>query len=165
MTRPAALTPPTTADRELLGFANAAEFAARDLYAIAAASAAFTDDEKTVLVGFHNHHRAAAQALAGMAGSIATNEPAAAVLDIFRSRLSGSNKNAIFEALRELENTLASTHLSLVGTLDGTGAAALVASIVNTEARQAATLALLGARSLNDALTNGAAPLSLEASA
>jgi hypothetical protein len=52
-----------------------------------------------------------------------------------------------------------------VGTLDGTGAAALVASIVNTEARQAATLALLGARSLNDALTNGAAPLSLEASA
>jgi hypothetical protein len=163
MTQPTAITPATKADRELLGFANAAEFAARDLYAIAAASAAFSDDEKTVLTGFHDHHRAAAQALAGMAGSIATNEPAAAVLDIFRSRLNGSNKNAILEALRELENTLAATHLSLVGALEGTGGAALVASILNVEARQSATLALLGGRSLNDALTNSAAPLSLGA--
>lgn len=165
MTRPAAITPPTKADRELLGFANAAEFAARDLYALAAASAVFSDDEKTVLVGFHDHHRAAAQALAGMAGSVATNEPATVVLDIFRSRVGGSDKSAILETLRELENTLAATHLSLVGTLEGTGGAALVASILNVEARQSATLALLGARSLNDALTNGAAPLALGADA
>lgn len=165
MTRPAAITPPTKADRELLGFANAAEFAARDLYALAAASAVFSDDEKTVLVGFHDHHRAAAQALAGMAGSVATNEPATVVLDIFRSRVGGSDKSAILETLRELENTLAATHLSLVGTLEGTGGAALVASILNVEARQSATLALLAARSLNDALTNGAAPLALGADA
>lgn len=165
MTRPAAITPPTKADRELLGFANAAEFAARDLYALAAASAVFSDDEKTVLVGFHDHHRAAAQALAGMAGSVATNEPATVVLDIFRSRVGGSDKSAILETLRELENTLAATHLSLVGTLEGTGGAALVASILNVEARQSATLALLAARSLNDALTNGAAPLALGAGA
>lgn len=161
MTRPAAITPPTKADRELLGFANAAEFAARDLYALAATSAVFSDDEKTVLVGFHDHHRAAAQALAGMAGSVATNEPATVVLDIFRNRVGGSDKSAILETLRELENTLAATHLSLVGTLEGTGGAALVASILNVEARQSATLALIAARSLNDALTNGAAPLSL----
>lgn len=163
MTRPAAITPPTKADRELLGFANAAEFAARDLYALAATATVFSDDEKTVLVGFHDHHRAAAQALAGMAGSVATNEPASGVLDIFRSRVGGSDKSVILETLRELENTLAATHLSLVGTLEGTGGAALVASILNVEARQSATLALLAARSLNDALTNGAAPLALGA--
>lgn len=160
MTFPAALpTPPTSADRALLAFANSAEFAARDLYAAAAALPAFSDEEKAVLVGFHDHHRAAAQALAGLVGSKATNLRDEAVFETFRQRISGSNKSDIFDALRELENTLVSTHLSLVGTLDGTEGSALVASVLNIQARHAATLALLGGRSLNEALSNGRAPL------
>ena len=159
MTLPAAITPTNKADRALLAFANSAEFAARDLYAVAASVSAFSKEEQVVLIGFHDHHRAAAQALAGMAGSAATNERSDAVFNAFRGRIMGNDKNAIYDTLRELENTLASTHLSLVGTLEGTGAAALVASILNVQARQAATLALLAGRTFAEALTNGAAAL------
>ena len=57
-----------------------------------------------------------------------------------------------------------STHLSLVGTLEGTEGSALVASILTIQARHAATLALLGGRALADALSNTAAPLAPGAS-
>lgn len=163
MTTPAALpTPPTAADRTLLAFANSAELAARDLYAVAAALSAFNDEEKTVLVGFHDHHLAAAQAIAGLVGKAASNVREDAVYNAFRGKVMGSDKSAIYGALRELENTLVSTHLSLVGTLDGTEGSALVASILSIQARHAAALALLGGGVLNDALVNDAAPLSPE---
>jgi len=160
MTLPASVTPPTKADRELLAFANAAEFAARDLYAVAASLALFNDDERAMLVGFHDHHRAAGQSLAGIVGALATNVRSDAVYNAFRGRLQGTDKNAVLDALRELENTLASTHLSLVGALEGSEGAALVASILNIEARQSAALAILTGRVLDDALTNSAVALS-----
>lgn len=159
MTLPAAVTPPTKADRELLAFANSAEFAARDLYAAAAVLPAFNDEEKAMLVGFHDHHRAAGQALAGTVGAIATNVRSDDVFNAFRGRIQGSDKNSVFDALRELENTLANTHLSLVGALEGTDGAALVASILNIQARQSAALAILAGRSLDDALINAAESL------
>jgi hypothetical protein len=160
MTLPTATpTPPTAGDRDLLAFANSAEFAARDLYALAANLSVFADDERRVLVGFHDHHLAAAQALAGLIGSKASNERADSVYQAFRSRISGTDKNAIYDALREVENTLVSTHLSLVGVLDGTEGSALVSSILSIQARHAVTLALVAGRSISDALTNGAAPL------
>ena len=161
MTRPNAVTPPTTADRVQLAFANSAEFAARDLYAVAASLPAFSPDEQVMLEGFHDHHRAAAQALAGLVGSAATNVRSDEVYNAFRGRVMGSDKSAIFDALRDLENTLASTHLALVGSLEGSEGAALVASILNIEARQSTTLSLLGGKSLNDALVNDSAPLAL----
>jgi len=164
MTLPAvAPTPPTAADRTLLAFANSAEFAARDLYAVAAALPAFNDEERAMLVGFHDHHLAAGQALAGLVGKHASNVREDAVYDAFRGKMAGSDKSAIFDALRELENTLVSTHLSLVGTLEGTGGSALVASILTIQARHAVALGLLGGRAFADALTNDAAPLSPKA--
>ena len=159
MKTPATTTPPSSADVPLLAFGNAAELAARDLYAVAAGLAAFSDEEKAVLVGFHDHHRAAAQALAGIVGSDAPNVREDAVYNAFRSRLDGSDKGAIFDALRELENTLVATHTSVVGALDAIGAAALVASIITTQARHAAVLALVADRALNDALVNSATAL------
>lgn len=164
MTLPAASpTPPTAADRALLAFANSAEFAARDLYAVAAELSAFSAEEKSMLVGFHDHHLAAGQALAGLIGSEATNVREDAVYNAFRGKVMGGDKSAIFGALRELENTLVSTHLSLVGTLEGTAGSALVASILTIQARHAAALALLGGGALADALVNEAAPLAPEA--
>jgi hypothetical protein len=47
----------------------------------------------------------------------------------------------------------------LVGVLEGTQGAALVASILNIQARQSAALAILAGRSLDDALTNSAESL------
>lgn len=164
MTLPAATpTPPTAVDRSLLAFANSAEFAARDLYAVAAGLPAFSTEEQTMLVGFHDHHMAAGQALAGLVGKDASNVREDAVYNAFRGKVMGSDKSAIWDALRELENTLVSTHLSLVGTLEGTEGSALVASILSIQARHAAALALLGGRTVTDALTNEAAPLAPEA--
>ena len=163
MTLPAATpTPPTAADRTLLAFANSAEFAARDLYAVAAGLPTFSTDEQTMLVGFHDHHMAAGQALAGLVGKDASNVREDAVYNAFRGKVMGSDKSAIWDALRELENTLVSTHLSLVGALEGTEGSALVASILSIQARHAAALALLGGRTVTDALTNEAAPLAPE---
>lgn len=159
MTRPSALTPPTSDDESLLAFANAAEFAARDLYAAAANMSTFSKEESAMLVGFHDHHRAAAQAFAGLVGSAATNEPSATVYNAFRSRLTGNDKSAIFNVLRELENTLVSTHTSLVGVLEGTAGVALVASVLTIQARQAAVLAQLAGESLGETLSNGQAAL------
>ena len=165
MTLPAATpTPPTPADRALLAFANSAELAARDLYAAAASLPAFGADEKTMLVGFHDHHLAASQAIAGLIGKDAVNVREDAVYNAFRGKVMGSDKTAIYDALRELENTLVSTHVSLVGTLEGTEGSALVASILTIQARHAAALALLGGRALADALSNTAAPLAPGAS-
>jgi len=87
-----------------------------------------------------------------------------AVYNAFRGKVMGSDKSAIYDALRELENTLVSTHVSLVGTLEGTEGSALVASILTIQARHAAALALLGGRALADALSNTAAPLAPGAS-
>ncbi|MFM7392533.1 MAG: ferritin-like domain-containing protein [Actinomycetota bacterium] len=163
MTLPAATpTPPTAADRALLGFANSAELAARDLYAVAASLPAFSKEEQTMLIGFHDHHLAAGQALAGLVGKDASNVREDAVYNAFRGKVMGSDKSAILDALRELENTLVSTHLSLVGMLEGTEGSALVASILSVQARHAAALALLGGRTITDALTNQAAPLAPE---
>lgn len=164
MTLPAATpTPPTAADRALLAFANSAEFAARDLYAVAAGLSVFNAEEQTMLVGFHDHHLAAGQALAGLVGKDASNVREDAVYNAFRGKMAGTDKSAIFDALRELENTLVSTHLSLVGTLEGTEGSALVASILSIQARHAAALALLGGRTITEVLTNEAAPLAPEA--
>jgi hypothetical protein len=159
MTRPSALTPPTTADESLLAFANAAEFAARDLYAAAANMPMFGKEESAMLVGFHDHHRAAAQAFAGLVGSAATNEPSTTVYNAFRNRLTGDDKNAIFTVLRELENTLVSTHTALVGVLEGTAGIALVASVLTIQARHAVVLAQLAGESLSETLSNSQAAL------
>lgn len=159
-TAPRALTPPTPADLTLLAFANEAELAARDLLAIAAAQSAFSADEQAMLVTLHDHHLAAAQAINGLIGAKASNQRAASVFDSFASRVRGSNAGTIYDAIRELENTLVSTHLSLVGSLEGTEGAALVASILSVQARRAATLALLAGRSFTIALANDALPLS-----
>lgn len=159
MTLPSATTPPSSADVALLAFANGAEWAARDLYAVAAGLAVFTDEESSMLVGFHDHHRAAAQALGGLIGADARNVRDDAVYNAFRSQLSGNDKGAILDALRQLENTLVATHTSLVGTLDGTAGSSLVASIITIQARHAAALALIAGRSLNDALVNEAVAL------
>lgn len=156
---PSSATPLSTADIALLAFGNGVELAARDLYSVAAGLAAFSDEERAVLVGFHDHHRAAAQALAGLIGSDAPNVREDAVYNAVRSRLDGSNKSAIYDALRELENTLVASHTTLVGTLDSTGGSALVASIITTQARHAAILALVAGRSLNDALVNSSTAL------
>ena len=81
----------------------------------------------------------------------------AAVIEAFADRV--ADPSASLDALRELENVLAATHTALVGRLESTDAAALVASIVTTEARHAAVLAELAGAGLDAALDAGTEPL------
>jgi hypothetical protein len=130
---------PTESDRELLAFANTVELAAAELYAIGLESGGLDEDTTAIAVGFADHHRQAAEAIAGLIGADAPNEPNDAVVRALRSSFDG-DQDAIVEAAFELESAAAATHLELLGELRGTDGAALVASIQPIEARQAVVL-------------------------
>jgi hypothetical protein len=130
---------PTDADRELLTFANTLELAAAELYGVALAAGTLDDDTTAIVVGFADHHRQYAEAIAGLIGSDAPNQANEAVLREFESEFEG-DQESILEAAFELEQAVAATHLAILGELRGTDGAALVASIQPIEARQAVVL-------------------------
>ena len=140
---------PTPADIELLAFAQAAELTARDLYEQAVAEGAGADQVAS-LVALAAHHDAYAQSLSALLG---TDAPQTRNNDLFSSLKSGfgSNTESTALAAHELENTLVVTHTDLLGRLDGTEGAALVASILIGESRHCAALAALAGKSpVND---------------
>ncbi|MFM9084970.1 MAG: ferritin-like domain-containing protein [Acidimicrobiia bacterium] len=145
------------ADRALIQFALEAEQAAHGLYSAAAASAVGKGEAGPAVALMRDHHRAYAQALNGLYGEGASTQRSAAVIEAFADRV--ADPSASLDALRELENVLAATHTALVGRLESTDAAALVASIVTTEARHAAVLAELAGAGLDAALDAGTEPL------
>jgi hypothetical protein len=145
------------ADRALIQFALEAEQAAHGLYAAAAGSAVGRGDAGPAIALMRDHHRAYAQALNGLYGEGASSTRSAAVLEAFAARV--TDPAAALGALRELENVLAATHTAVVGSLESTDAAALVASIVTTESRHAAVLAELAGDDLDAALDRAAEPL------
>lgn len=145
------------ADGALLGFALGAETAAHSLYESAAASTVGAGETGPALALMRDHHRAYVQALNGLYGEGAPTDRSAAVVAAFASRVTDPADALL--ALRELENVLAATHTALVGRLESVDAAALVASIVTTEARHAAVLAGLANAGLDAALDASAEPL------
>lgn len=145
--KPATIPPrrPTTADIELLSFAQSAELTARDLYERAVAEGA-GGDHVASLVALAAHHDAYSQSLSALLG---TDAPQARNDDLFDSLTSGfgSDTESMALAAHELENTLVVTHTDLLGRLDGTEGAALIASIVVGESRHCAALAALAGKS------------------
>jgi hypothetical protein len=130
---------PTDADRELLAFANTLELAAAELYGSALAAGTLDDDTTAILVGFADHHRQYAEAIAGLIGSDAPNQANEAVVRAFARDFEG-DQESILQAAYELETAAAATHLVLLSELQGVDGAALVASIQPIEARQAVVL-------------------------
>ena len=136
---------PTAADIELLAFAQSAELTARDLYEQAVANGA-GGDHVASLVAVAAHHDAYAQSLSALLG---TDAPQARNDALFASLKSGfgSDTEATALAAHELENTLVVTHTDLLGRLEGTEGAALIASILIGESRHCAAMAALAGKS------------------
>lgn len=127
---------PTDDDRELLAFANTFELAAAELYGMLLDVEGLDEDSTALVAAFADHHRQYAEAIAGLIGSDAPNAPNEAIVRSMRSVFTG-DQESVLQAAFELETAAASTHLDLLGQLEGSDGAALLASILPIEARQA----------------------------
>lgn len=145
---------PTEADKQLLQFAQGVEIAAHDLYKKAADSGKFAGDELAMITMFGEHHIMYAQAINGLIGKAATNQRNESLYSTHVGQL-GSAQTA-YNALRNVENTLAATNTDILGQLQGIDAARVLASIITVEARQAAVFGTLPGLNLLVALDKSA---------
>jgi hypothetical protein len=136
---------PTEADTELLASAQATALATRDLYQAAVAAGA-TGDHTATFVSLAAHHDAYAQAISSLIGRAA---PQARDDEIFSANKSDFESDATTAALaaHTLENSLVAAHTELVGSLEGTEGAALIASMVVIESRHVVALATIAGKS------------------
>lgn len=120
-----------------VGTLNQALFSERTVvarYRSFVASPALSDDERAVLLWFHDHHQAYCDALKAYLGPEAVRDPEAFVPD------SGASFAAAAADLAPVEAALVRAHSDAIGSLKGTEAAALMASIVVVEARHESAL-------------------------
>jgi len=136
---------PTEADTELLASAQAAALATRDLYQAAVAAGA-TGDHTATFVSLAAHHDAYAQAISSLIGRAA---PQARDDELFSANKSDFESDATTAALaaHTLENSLVAAHTELIGELEGTEGAALIASMVVIESRHVVALATIAGKS------------------
>ena len=136
---------PTEADTELLASAQASALATRDLYQ-AAVAAGVGGDHTASFVAIAAHHDAYAQAISSLIGRAA---PQARDNGIFSANKSDfeSDTTAAALAAHALENSLVSAHTELIGELEGTEGAALIASMVVIESRHVVALATIAGKS------------------
>ena len=136
---------PTEADNELLASAQAAALATRDLYQAAVAAGA-TGDHTATFVSLAAHHDAYAQAISSLIGRAA---PQARDDELFSANKSDFESDATTAALaaHTLENSLVAAHTELIGELEGTEGAALIASMVVIESRHVVALATIAGKS------------------
>jgi hypothetical protein len=136
---------PTDNDVGILQIAQMAELSMVELYGSILEG---YDDEQwvPVLEVFRGHHKAYAASLSGLLGRNAPNMPSQKLLDT----LSKSADDEPLARLAQLEQTLSSTHTTLLGALEATDGAALIASIIPVEARHAAVLGAASGLGLAD---------------
>jgi Ferritin-like domain len=144
---------PGSDDVTLLGFAQSVELAARDLYDVALASGDFDANARAVIATIRESHDAYAASLSGMLGREAP-QVADSVVEDLKSTFGGDG-SSVLDAAYGLESTAVATHTEILGKLQGTDGASLLASILIVEARHGTVLAHLnGATSLDDLLVN-----------
>lgn len=134
---------PTADDVSLLGFAQSVELAARNLYDVALGTTTFQFDSNTraVLATLRESHDAYAASLSGILGRQAP-QAVDPVFDTLKSTF-GGDKKSILDAAYALESTAVATHTDVLGKLQGTDGASLIASILIAEARHGTVLAYL----------------------
>jgi Ferritin-like domain len=144
---------PTNDDVVLLGFAQSVELAARNLYDVALGTGEFDADTRAVLATLRESHDAYAAALSGTLGREAPQE-VNPIFDELQAAFGGDTKS-VLAAAYAFESTAVATHTDILGELQGTDGASLIASILIVEARHGTVLAYLnGATDLNDLLVN-----------
>ena len=147
---PSTTTPPKgpqAADLPLLGAAKVLELSAAKAWSAAVArldQLGYDDAAKELVTDIQRHHAAYAEALSAMYGPGSPDAASAAASAKLGAGAFGTGDGAaVLSAGVALEQAAADTHMSLLGLLQSTDAAALVASIQIVEARHAAVLAHL----------------------
>ena len=133
---------PSDDDVTLLGFAQTVEIAAFRLYEEALASDDFDADEQAVIATFHDAHQAYAASLSGFLGRDAP-QALNPVYDEMLASFQG-DKATVLQAAYNLESVAVATHTDVLGQLQGTDGAALIASILVVEAAHCTVLADIG---------------------
>ena len=144
---------PTDDDVALLGFSQSVELAARNLYDVALGTDDFDDNTRAVLATIRESHDAYAASLSAILGRQApqTVNP---IFDTLQSSFSG-DKQSVLEAAYALESTAVATHDGVLGRLQATDGASLIASILIVEARHGTVLAYMnGSTDLDELLVN-----------
>jgi hypothetical protein len=144
---------PSGDDVALLGFSQSVELAARNLYDVALTADGFDDNQRAVLATIRESHDAYAASLSGLLGR---NAPQVVnpVFDDVQSTFNG-DASTVLQAAYGLESTAVATHTDILGQLQGTDGASLIASILIVEARHGTVLAYMnGATSLDDLLVD-----------
>ena len=132
---------PSNDDVPLLGFAQGVELAARNLYDVALGTKDFDDNTRAVIATIRESHDAYAASLSAILGRLAP-QAVDPVFDTMQSSFGGDEKS-VLAAAYSLESTAVATHTDLLGKLQGTDGAALIASILIVEARHGTVLAYL----------------------
>lgn len=140
---------PGEQDQAVAGFAIGAELAASELYA-------GRDGELWRVMA--ESHGSFAERLAGISGVSADGRNEA-----IYAALSGAFDSDAEAAALELENTLAATHVELIGQVTDVEIAAAMASIVAAESRHAAVIATQSDAGLDAVLVNAADAVAPEA--
>jgi hypothetical protein len=135
---------PTATDADLLGTAQQLELTARELYDTALGLTGWSDAETAVVVTIREAHEAFAQSLSGLLGVGAPRTADDALLHSLKGTFSGTPSTAL-KAAHQLESALVATPLELLGQLQGTDGAALLASVITSEARHTTVVAELAA--------------------
>ena len=144
---------PSTDDVTLLGFAQSVELAARDLYDVALGTSGFDADQRAVIATIRESHDAYAASLSAILGRLAPQTPNP-VVDSLSSSFAGE-RSTVLAAAYTLVSTAVATHTDILGKLQGTDGATLIASILIVEARHGTVLAYLnGKTELDDLLVN-----------
>jgi hypothetical protein len=132
---------PTDDDVSLLGFSQSVELAARNLYDVALGTKDFDDNTRAVLATIRESHDAYAASLSAILGREApqTVNP---VFDTLQSSF-GGDKQSVLDAAYALESTAVATHTDVLGKLQATDGASLIASILIVEARHGTVLAYM----------------------
>ncbi len=147
---------PTDDDVSLLGFSQSVELAARNLYDVALGTDDFDDNMRAVLATIRESHDAYAASLSAILGRQApqTVNP---VFDTLQSSFSG-DKQSVLDAAYALESTAVATHTDVLGKLQATDGASLIASILIVEARHGTVLAYMnGSTDLDELLVDNEA--------
>ena len=134
--------PPTDADVALLGQAQQIELTFVDLFETAIAAADWSDDEAAVMVEFREAHKEYAAALSALLGRHAPNTPSESLMGSLVAGFSGA-KDGILSAAYDAESGAVAAHDEILGQLQGTNGAVLIASIQMAEARHCTVLAAM----------------------
>jgi len=147
---------PTDDDVSLLGFSQSVEVAARNLYDVELGTDDFDDNTRAVLATIRESHDAYAASLSAILGRHApqTVNP---VFDTLQSDFDG-DKKSVLDAAYALESTAVATHTDVLGKLQATDGASLIASILIVEARHGTVLAYMnGSTDLDELLVDNEA--------